>query len=78
MLPPAGCATYDEAIDATIINGRRANIFAGTIGGTLTALGLAGLVAGVAVYARADAKTQQRARINVAPSLSGVVVHGRF
>lgn len=82
----AGCgdmssATCDYLADSarvTIDNGRRANLLAAGLGGGLTALGVGGLVVGAVLYGRERPPANARAALEVAPSLGGLVVSGRF
>jgi len=73
----AQCAGYTQSVTLTRANGHTANILAGTLGGGLTALGVAGLVAGAVLYTR-PGRTDRRARIQAGPSIGGVWLRGSF
>jgi hypothetical protein len=73
----ARCVGFTDSVTITRANGHTANILAGTLGGGLTALGVAGLVAGSVLYTRAG-KQDRRARIQAGPSLGGVWLRGAF
>jgi hypothetical protein len=73
----ANCVALSESVAITKANGHTANILAGTLGGGLTALGVAGLVAGSVLYTR-QAKQDRRARIQAGPSIGGVWLRGAF
>lgn len=76
----AQCVGYSQSVTLTKANGHTANILAGTLGGGLTALGVAGLVAGAVLYARAGRsdRSDRRARIQAGPSIGGVWLRGQF
>lgn len=79
--PSPTCADYGAAIDATVVNGRRANIYAAAVGGSLTAVGAAGLIAGTVLLLRerkAGARVDRRAALRVVPSFGGLSLVGRF
>lgn len=73
----SSCASLTESVAITKANGHTANILAGTLGGGLTALGIAGLVAGAVLYTR-PGKVDRRARIQAGPSIGGVWLRGAF
>lgn len=72
------CPALTESVAITKSNGHTANILAGTLGGGLTALGVASLVAGAVLYARPGKRPDRRARIQAGPSLGGVWLRGAF
>ncbi len=76
----AQCVGYSQSVTITRANGHTANILAGTLGGGLTALGVAGLVAGAVLYARPGRgdRNDRRARIQAGPSIGGVWLRGQF
>ena len=76
----AQCVGYSQSVTITKANGHTANILAGTLGGGLTALGVAGLVAGAVLYARPGRgdRSDRRARIQAGPSIGGVWLRGQF
>lgn len=73
----AQCVGFTDSVTIIRANGHTANILAGTLGGGLTALGVAGLVAGSVLYTRAG-KQDRRARIQLGPSIGGVWLRGAF
>ena len=75
----AACLALEQARSITVHNGQRANLLAGSLGGGLTALGLAGLVVGAVLYARAP-RTPGKLALTPAltPRSAGLFLAGRF
>lgn len=71
------CVALTESVAITKANGHTANILAGTLGGGLTALGVAGLIAGAVLYTR-PGLPDRRARLQLGPSIGGVWLRGTF
>jgi hypothetical protein len=71
------CLALTRSVTITTANGHTANILAGTLGGGLTALGVAGLIAGAVLYTR-PGRADRRANLQLGPSLGGVWLRGAF
>jgi hypothetical protein len=75
----ATCRALEESRSITVRNGQQANLLAGGLGGGLMALGVAGLVIGAVVFARAPAARGRLAIVpSVTPRTAGLVFAGRF
>lgn len=76
----ATCQALEQSRSITVDNGRRANLLAGSLGGGLMALGLAGLVVGAVIFTRTPNPRSHKLALTptLTPRFAGLAVAGRF